>query len=349
MKNKLILILFAATILFSTLGYATYQNRTINTWLPYWDTKNSIENFKSNFQDKIEEINLFFYCLDKDANIINILPKEIDYQQIINIFRQANVKIILTITNDVIYSKSEKKLKDPQILHQILNDSNLRQRHIQQIIEIVEKINADGIDIDYENIDIKDKDNFSEFIKEFTFLLHNKNKILNVTVQQKTEDHNRTGAGAVDWKEISQYADKITIMCYNYSSKISKPGPLCPTFWLKEIIEFAKSQIPQDKICIALALHGYEWSENEVKPLNLKQVETLIEEYNAKLKWERKSKTPYFKYYKNGMNYEVWFENQKSISEKIKIIKKSKIQQIALWHLSILDYSLIESTELFLK
>ncbi|MBL7132155.1 MAG: hypothetical protein ISS45_12285, partial [Candidatus Omnitrophica bacterium] len=113
------------------------------------------------------------------------------------------------------------------------------------------------------------------------------------------------------------------------------------------IIRFAKSQIPQEKICIALALHGYDWSKGSVNSLNFRKAAELIEKHSARLRWDRKSQTPYFRYSKGGISHQVWFEDQKSISRKIQIIKKYKINKIALWHLGILSPSLSEPLESF--
>ena len=348
-QNKSILLLPVIIILIFTLGLATIQNKTIASWLTYWDIKNSIDVLENNFAGKIDEINLFFYALDKDGNIINTAKDQVEFKQIVDTLKKLDTKIIITITNDIFYSDTEKKLKDPEIINKILSDFISRQKHIQKIIEIVKEIGADGVDINYEGINIKDKDIFSQFIKELSVLLKGKNKVLNVTVQQKIEDRQKSGAGAIDWREISKFAEKVTIMCYNYSSKVSGPGPISPTFWLKDIIKFAKSQIPLEKICIALPLYGYDWSKDEVVSVNLKKARSIIDRYGLKLNWHKKSHSPYFSYYKDGIKHEVWFENKQSIRRKLNIIEKYKIQHIAFWHLGILEPSLSEALNPFTK
>lgn len=344
MKNKskfsfLFLLPIAVTLATFAFGFASTKKNTISAWLVYWDTTHSFKNLKDNFMARIGEINPFVYVFDKDANIINACKNPTEYRQIIEVCNSGlGIKVIPTITNDVVSPDTENKSKDPAVIQHILNDRELRKKHIQQIRDIAKEDYIDGIDIDYENIDIADRNLFSQFISELSEELHRQNKMLNVTVQQKTEDHLRSGAGSIDWREISRYADKITIMCYGYSSKSSKPGPICPFYWLKKIIEFAVSQIPRDKICIALAFHGYDWSKETTNSLNFKIASQLIKKYAAKLRWDKKSRSPYFLYYdENKIKHQVWFENKKSILEKIKIIKKNKIQHIALWHLGILD------------
>ena len=343
MKNNLkqLSLLLLGGFLFLAFTFNSQKN-TLSAWAPYWDAKNSIINMQNYFLNRIDEISPFFLALDKDGNIINASNNPADYKKIIDTFGNLNIKIIPAITNDIIYSKAEKKTKDPEIISNILNNAELRKKHIHQILEIVKDPSIDGIDIDYEDLYPEDKEMFSLFIQELSELIHAEDKILIVTVAQKTEDHSRKGAGAVDWREISKYADKIMIMCYNYSSKGGKAGPICPTFWLNDIIKFAKSQIPRGKIGIALGFYGYDWSKSETVTVNLKRAKFLIEEYKAKLKWDKKSQSPYFLYVKNGETHEVWFEDEKSIEQKLKIIEKYKINNIGIWHLGMLDYSFLE-------
>lgn len=349
--KNIFLAIFAVGLILSVFISDCHSTsaKTIDIWLPYWDIKNCIQIINNDkITEKINRINLFFYAFDKELNIINTTKDNLDYQKIMEVISKKNIKIIPTITNDIFYSKTDVKLKDPEIIHQILTNKELKEKHIKQILELVNSLGAEGIDIDYENIDIKDKDSFTEFIKELSILLHKENKILLVTVQQKFEDHQRSGPGAIDWKEISQYADKVIIMCYNYSSKNTKPGPIAPIFWLEDIIKFAVSQIPQEKICIALTLHGYDWSE-KTNSLNLSIANNLIQIRNAKLLWDNKSQSPHFVYSKDGSKHQVWFENEKSISEKIKIINRYNIPHLALWHLGALVPSLSELIDLFLE
>lgn len=348
-QNKSIILLLFAVLLPFIFGYASLQNKTIEAWFAYWDAQNSLDNFKNNFSDRIHRLNLFFYALEENGDIVNAFTEENEYDRIIQFLKGLDIKISITITNDIIYSKTVRTLKDPEIINKILNDEKLRKKHLEQIMRIIKEIDADGVDINYEKIYIEDKHAFTKFIKELSVLLHSQDKTLTVTVEQKTKDHQKSGAGAVDWQEISKYADKINIMCYGYSSKVSKPGPICPPFWLKKIIKFAKSQIPSDKICIALALHGYDWTGKGVNSLNHKKVVELLKQFPARLMWDRKSQTPYFRYSNDGVQHQVWFENQRSISSKIQLIKKYNINHIAFWHLSIMNSTLSEPLDSFLK
>lgn len=340
-------LLFLCVPLLALFGFDAANGATISAWITYWDLTKSAEIFHNHFLGTINTIHSFVYVFDENARIVNACKDKTVYAKALQVLKNGKANVIPTITNDIQYSDGKRKLKDTAIVSRILTDDTLRQQHLQQILAITEELQAPGVDIDYENMDIRDKDLFSRFIEELAAALHARNKTLTVTVQHKTRSRQRAGAEAIDWKEVSRHADRIVVMCYNYSSRLGKPGPICPPFWLKDIIRFARSQIPQEKICIALPLHGYDWSKEQTVSVNIKTAQALIDKYNAALQWDTHSASPYFTYYTNGVRHQVWFENDKSISEKIKIIKRYKISHLAVWHLGILDPSLTEPLQEF--
>ena len=137
----------------------------------------------------------------------------------------------------------------------------------------------------------------------------------------------------MDWAALSQYADEIRIMCYGYSSLVSDPGPIAPPSWLEEIIVFATSQIPLNKITIALPLHGFDWSSDRNESITFAKVRERANLYHGKIRRDKISATPYFSYEKNNKKHTVWFEDYKSFKEKLRVIEDAGIRAVALWKL----------------
>ncbi|MEW5758351.1 MAG: glycosyl hydrolase family 18 protein [Candidatus Omnitrophota bacterium] len=244
----------------------------ISGWIAYWDFDQSINTLNAN-KHILNEINPFIYSLDKQGNIICLIS-----QDKINALKKIEIKkFIPTIVNDVIDTSSNKRiLKDSGIIHEILSNKDLMNKHIDQIVELVKNNNYTGIDIDYEKINPKDYDMFLVFIRNLSTSLRENKKELSVTLEPKYILKN-TG---LNIKLIAKYSDKINIMCYNYPS--NKTNQTTPLFWLNEIIQKAIKLIPLKKISLALSM----------------------------LK-----------------------ENEDSIIEKIKLIKKYKIHKIAIWRI----------------
>ena len=325
---KIARLLILSLILFFVsprLGFS--DSVRLSGWWAYWSVSEGQASLTKNL-NLFDDILIFNYAFDENGNVINNEP---DFSKSLN---DSNVTVLATIVNDVIPTGGGKPtLKDPGIIHKILSDPALRKQHIQQIINIIEQEHFSGIDIDYESLNFNDRDIFSQFIQELSSVLKPKGYWLSVTVEEKIKDKKNNGQGAMDCAALSQYADEIRIMCYNYSSLVSDPGPIAPPSWLQEIILFAKSQIPLNKITIALALHGFDWSSERNESITFAKAMERAATYKAKIRRDKISATPYFSYEKNNKKHTVWFEDYKSIYEKLKIIKKQGIHAVALWKL----------------
>ncbi|GAB6171888.1 hypothetical protein JCM15765_13660 [Paradesulfitobacterium aromaticivorans] len=78
-------------------------------------------------------------------------------------------------------------------------------------------MNYTGIDINYENLFVKDKDIFVTFIQELKSAFAAMDKQLIVTVHAKTDPTGIwSGAEAHDYIGIGQAADIVRIMGYDY-------------------------------------------------------------------------------------------------------------------------------------
>jgi spore germination protein YaaH len=310
-----------------------HQAENISGWIVYWDIDSGIETLKKHSQG-FNEINLFNYAFDEDGRIIENLPSFNERIESLKPSTLKKHKIIPTLVNDVMGAGAKDRiLKGPEIIHSILSDNQRRGRLINEILDLIADRSYDGIDIDFEKLYFKDRELFTGFIKELADAIHSKNKILALTAQQKSADNSQDGAGAIDWEAISAYADKVRIMCYNFSSPSSEAGAIAPAAWIDKIIAFAKTRIPADKIVIILALHGYDWSKEGVKSLTYEQAMRLARRHKAKIRWNSSAGAPYFTYLNNGLPHKVWFENKKSIYHKLKVIKKHAVKSIAFWRL----------------
>ena len=256
------------------------------------------------------------------------------------------MKIIPTIVNDRISADGKaKRLKDADIIHNILITGAKRKKHIKNILSLIESYGYDGIDIDYENLYFKDRELFTDFIQELSAALHLKGKILTVTVGQKREESAKDGPSAIDWAAIAQFADSIKIMCYNFSSPLSGPGPIAPPAWVEDIVVFSKKYIPAQKLTIAIALHGFDWSEQKSRSISFDTAKETALIYKSDIAWDEASSTPHFAYFENGKRHEVWFEDKRSVSDKLNILKKHGIRNLAFWRLGGEDKDIYELLE----
>lgn len=299
--------------------------------VPYWDQENAFRSVQKNFSS-LNYLNLFWYYLNDEGEIQKYQYAKED-TSIITFAHSNNIKVFATITN---LPESERSNWDSKRVEKILNDPDLRKKHITDILEKLEDLKFDGIIIDYEEVDSSQKNRFSEFIQELKLALQTKNKLLALALHPKTEANPGLGSFQ-DWEDLSKSADQLNIMAYGEHYDEGSSGPIASIPWLKEIISYAQSlKIPSEKIYLGIPLYGYDWNKDNDKSatgLTYIDVLNLLNQQSVQEKWDEKSKSPYFTYEENGDSHEVWFENARSVKEKINLAKTAGLAGITFWRL----------------
>ncbi len=98
-----------------------------------------------------------------------------------------------------------------------INDPIARTQLVTELVNIVDRENLDGIDIDFEHPRSKeDAQNLAFFTKELSVLLHQKNKELSIAVNAKIHSVSGTEINYVVYEPtMFQYVDHVNIMAYD--------------------------------------------------------------------------------------------------------------------------------------
>ena len=303
-----------------------------SAWVVYWDAAAGIESIEKNGA-VLDEINPFYYAFDDKGHIIQNNASTETAQPLLPILKSGRYQIIPTIVNDTISPGQANRLKDRGLIRFLLEDPERMEDHVDSIFRLVEAQSYDGIDIDYEKLHPSDRRLFTQFVEILAGRLHAADKLLTVTVQPITSRAQESKPGGLDWAAIGAAADRVRIMCYNYSYPGSAPGPIAPPDWIGKIIAYARKRIPAEKISLALKLQGFDWSESEARSVTFERAMAIAKEYEAEIEWDADGSTPHFMYYQNGKKHEVWFENARSLEAKLQAIDRRHVGGISLWRL----------------
>lgn len=229
--------------------------------------------------------------------------------------------------------------------------------HVQYLVSEVVNNNFDGIDIDYEEFYYRHKDDFLSFISKLSTVLHEKGKLLSVTVHgdwssddfHDTLRHTRT---ALDWAELNAAADEIRIMAYDFTGHSAQfPGPASPYDWNQAILRYARVNIDPAKTVLALPVYGYDgWSNNLQIPetylgmnanLPAGRIQADASTYSNYLNRRQSTVSDTLTkdgenlliYSYAGKNYALTYQNAASIALKLNLSKQYGIKGVAYWRL----------------
>ena len=289
--------------------------------------------------EKYEGLNAIspaFFYLEKSEVKENIGERGINY---INWAKSNNYEIWARVANN---NDSKAKMDE---FSEWINDYKKRQYVINQIVNYVQKYDLDGINIDFENIYMADKDSLSRFIIELKPQLANLNATLSVDVTEP--DGSENWSLCYNRNIIGDVADYIVFMAYDQHGSSSKTaGSVAAYNWVEKNVKkfINQEEVDSNKIILGIPLYTRLWEqvENE-KPqsrvIEIKNINKYIPS-DVEVQWLEDEKQNYIEYTKNGKTYKMWIENEKSISEKLDLIKKYNLSGAAFWQKSLGDESI---------
>ena len=219
----------------------------------------------------------------------------------------------------------------------IMNDYNKRQELINEIVVACVRYKLDGINIDFENMKQEDKDMYSRFIIELTPRL--KDMGLVVSVDVTAPDGSETWSMCFDRNVIGDVADYIIFMAYDkYGTSSNKSGTTAGYDWVNvSLNKFLKTEeIKSDKIILAIPLYTRLWTEDSSGKVVKQTTVSLKNMYNVipngvEKQWDDNLKQYYVEYQDGQYTKKIWIEDEKSLAEKISLIKNNNLAGVASW------------------
>lgn len=192
----------------------------------------------------------------------------------------------------------------------------------------------DGIQIDFETIPKNDLKNYRNFLKKLKSKLPN-DKIFSVCVPARIKTLNND---IFDYSEIAKIADKIIIMAYDQHWSTSEPGPIAGMDWCNQILQYAKTIIPQEKLIMGLPFYGRSWQDESFgKAWINTRVNKIISENNIK-EINRQEGVPYCKF-KKEIQVELWFDDEYSLTKRCQMYESANVSNIAFWRIGQEDFN----------
>jgi spore germination protein YaaH len=309
--------------------------------IPYWDQRLAVRSFQDHVE-QLDIVSLFWYYLTDDG-----LIRKYQYAQedasIISFAHENGVQVTAVITN---LPEEAGSSWDSGRVERMLVDRESRARHIADITEKLESLGFDGVTIDYEGVVGGQRENFTLFIQELAAALHRTNKLVGVALHPKTGEPSDYMYDFQDWVSLAAAADHLYIMAYGEHWDGGEPGPIASYGWVERIVRYASSlQVPKNKLFLGIPLYGYDWAEGstDATGLTYSDVGKLIARYSPELEWDSNARSPHFHYVGDRRDHEVWFENARSVGEKIRLADEVGLAGVAFWRLGGEDPKLWET------
>lgn len=226
------------------------------------------------------------------------------------------------------------------LTHFVLSPEYLvRASIIEQLMEAVEPF--DGLNIDLEQVPLRDRNYFLSFVAEMKSRLPG--KIISVCVPGRTR---RLRDEVFPYAELSALCDRVFIMAYDEHWSGSKPGPVSSVEWCSEVMAYAKKSIPEEKIIMGIPFYGRTWADKKTSGAwTFSSAQTLMEENNVE-NLEYENGIPKFSY-TTEVTVTGFLNDMNSVHKLASEYKKNGINRIGYWRIgqedpAVWDYLIIK-------
>ncbi len=230
---------------------------------------------------------------------------------------------------------------DARIADVVLASAQTRQRAAQIIADLILQEEYDGINMDFEGTFGRSRDQYTDLLQRLADLLHPQGKWVTVDVVSQTgpateysvED---SWASPFDYAAIGRICDRVMLMGYDYS--MATPGPVTPYWWLEQVIDWAVSQIPRERIVVGLPFYTRHWiiQDGKTSPAyGLKQDECsrLVEQTGRDPEYLERDATYRLIWTDREGEHHVYYDDASTLHKKMELAKRKGVQGIAFWRL----------------
>ena len=306
-------------------------------WVSYWALDPGLKSVAA-AKGGLADVFLFALHLDEAGHPV-FARKDKDYAPIVAGLHDQKVRVWLTICNDYQTAAGKLVLKDAALVHALCADPARRRAHVTELVGLCTRLKADGLDLDYENLNPEDRTLVSQFVTELGEALHGSSLQLSVTVQPKQKESASVGPGAADWVALGKAADRVQIMLYNQHNTRTAPGPVASPAWMQKVLDFAATQIEPARIVPALKISGFEWGATP-REVDFKDLAGPRAAAKAPAARDPESSTPILTYTVAGDNRTAYVEDAVSIRASLAFLQSRGFKRATLWSLGVEDPAL---------
>ena len=334
--QRLLLMLCGLAVFMIGAIVADAQQK-IESLFYYIDTPESYASLQKNIK-QISIVAPAMYNVDEDG----VVWGEVD-PRVLKLAKQHSVEVMPLIHNPGF---------NQEMLHKLLVNETARRRTIESLLDECQKHGYRGIQFDFENLGINDKEAFTQFYAETAKALHAAGFQISIAVVHRPEKYPgptkyfkwlyKNWRAGYDLKALAELGDFISVMTYSQHTRRTPPGPNAGIPWMKKNIEFFLTEVPPEKLSLGIPVQSQHWyteqDEQHVanarswsKGLSHAEALSLIERFGAKITWLDEQKVP-FTFFENGGLFEyIFLENAQSFQHKLDLVKFHKLRGFSVW------------------
>ncbi len=238
----------------------------------------------------------------------------------------------------------------------VLANPDSRQCLIDNLLYYAAECGLDGLNIDFEELAKEMGPAFVQFIRELSLRCHENGLILSVD-NHVPYDYN----SFYNRPEQAVFADYVILMGYDeHLNESTGEGSVASIDFVTSAIDRMLEEVPKEKLINALPFYTRFWKEvpkteeqlasengsdstEEYVPytlnwdtLGMAKAQETLDQQGITPNWDETTKQYYAEYtLEDGTVCKVWMEEERSLEEKLKVMKDRQLAGVAAWKLGL--------------
>lgn len=229
---------------------------------------------------------------------------------------------------------------EPKRTTEALSTYDRRMKMIKQLISFAQMYSLQGINIDFENVYTKDKENLVQFVREMTPLMHEQGLVVSMAVTPKSDSE--MWSAFIDRKALIESLDYMMIMAYDeFWAASPVAGSVASLPWVeRHLLKIMKEDsVPPDKFILGVPFYTRVWTEETVngkKKVSSRSVymdnpQRTIKEKDLKPVFLPEAGQNYVEYKDGEKLVKIWIEDEVSMKARMDLVRKYNLAGVASW------------------
>lgn len=280
----------------------------------------------------LTELPIFSYGFTEEGWLI---PPGTEESWMIEMCRTQSVVPFLTLT-----PLDEQGRFNNALITSVVWDPEAGDRLILELARTMKEKGYGGVDIDFEYIRGEDRDAFTEFVRRTAAIVHELGFQVSIALAPKTSaDQRGLLYEGKDYPALGVIADSVLLMTYEWGYKYGPNMAVAPIDRVEQVVRYAVTEIPAAKIRLGIPNYGYDWPLPFVPNVtvantigNVEAVQIAVDHY-ARIQYDETAQSPYFRYWQEEVEHEVWFEDVRSLAAKFRLVEDYGLQGMGYWQI----------------
>jgi spore germination protein YaaH len=246
---------------------------------------------------------------------------------------------------------------DQSIFHRVLVTPESRRRAVRNITALCRDNKFDGIQFDFENVRVTDRDAFTSFSREVADSLHGVGCSLSAAVVPRASDYPGptpyhkwifdNWRGAYDYKALADVMDFLSLMTYSQHTRRTPPGPVAGYPWMEDVVKYVLGLgVPASKISLGLPSYSAWWyptydaqggAHMAGGGLTYEAAIGILARNRVTPVWDDRQQEAYAFWQNDGINEFLFLEDARSFAARQTLVSQYKLRGYSVWVLGFED------------